>query len=828
MWGSRLLFGGYATRDEAKPREAGLLAFDSVVMVDEAHLARQLLETARRVSQLALIAELPLPGVPALQVVEVTATPAQDRKGHSAAIMTTVAVEETDLRTEAYLADRLTRPKPVTLREVADWPPPARQVKKVATEVAAAVTEIRSRTSSAEGRVNTIGCYVNAVPMALAVAETLRRESLCVVTVCGQVRPADLHRLDAGKAPTETTSEPGDPELKGAYPGVLSINGNHQVDVLVTTQSLEVGADLDLAGIVTELASGSALAQRVGRANRLGKRPNALVTVIVPPEPLAETEKTRSGPYSAKELNEALDWLKDRAADPLGCAPWAVRVPPPPTAEPKRRLFQRPELGDAWHWARTSDNLAADPDLDLWLSDSFEEDASVGIVVRDAVPIDPADALQFVRDLPPVPREIFPVPYRTAKAVLDELLQAEHVMVKVRGDEIAALQALPGGGPNVRPSDTVIIDSSAEIFAHTLDESFSPPVVASLLAADSSEEADEQHRDRADDVFHYQPEPRRGSIALRIEWSPDHARIAGFSRETARSILGGVLENMENQEDQSERKRRNSLAQLLSAMPKDECPKELWPTLREAISLLKDSINKCNVIVRPGISSSGEEEGARIVVLDGRKSVADEDLRQVFTTRDSKEPVLLRDHQDDVAARAHSLAAALGLPTELGGALRTAGEHHDDGKQDLRFQEFTLGHVEEGEPWAKSRPDTSRNKARKQQASGGLPVNWRHEQRSVVDAVAAVRAVASIDQELTLRLIGTSHGHGRSGFPHSAADLAGPQDCDQWKELATDLFDAGGWDELIETSHIRYGVWGCAFLEAVLRAGDCQVSGEGK
>jgi hypothetical protein len=27
-----------------------------------------------------------------------------------------------------------------------------------------------------------------------------------------------------------------------------------------------------------------------------------------------------------------------------------------------------PELGQIWHWARTSDDLAADPELDLWLS----------------------------------------------------------------------------------------------------------------------------------------------------------------------------------------------------------------------------------------------------------------------------------------------------------------------------------------------------------------------------------------------------------------------------------------------------------------------------
>ena len=42
------------------------------------------------------------------------------------------------------------------------------------------------------------------------------------------------------------------------------------------------------------------------------------------------------------------------------------------------------------------------------------------------------------------------------------------------------------------------------------------------------------------------------------------------------------------------------------------------------------------------------------------------------------------------------------------------------------------------------------------------------------------------------------------------------------------LFDEGGWDELIEITQVRYGVWGCAYLEALLRAADCQVSGEGR
>lgn len=799
MWGSRLLFRGYGTADAAAAREAGLLAFDSVVVVDEAHLARQLVVTARRVSDLARVAERPVDQVPAMQVVEVSATPNAD----GCSDLTAVAVEEGDLA-EERLAARLTQPKPAALLPAADWPPAGRQVGKAAAALARAVTEMRTQLAAGADPGATIGCYVNSVPMALAVADLLRRETLRVVTVCGQVRPADFRRLAT------------------CYEGLLDTRGSRDVDVIVTTQSLEVGADLDLAGIVTELASGSALAQRAGRVNRLGNRGHGLVTVIVPDRPIPD--KARSGPYSAEELRSALDWVSERAADDAGLAPWSLRQSPPPAARRHRQLYQRPELADAWHWARTSDDLAADPELDLWLSDSLEAETSVGIVVRDAMPGDPAQAVEFVRDLPPAGWEVFPVPYRTALAVLTEVSGSGQGIVRVRGEEISAGSAGPSGLVTVRPGDVMVIDSSAPIVTHREAGAFSPPVVVAADGGDGEEQAEPARRGRADDVLHDQPGAGPGSVLLRIEWSPRHERIAGFPREAARQVAEQIAEGFQ---DLGESARRGSLASaldgLLKAPPAGVLPDELRGSITAAIRLLRGRVKDSDLVVKP------TDDGAvRVVVRDRRRAIAAEDLRQVFTPGDTN-PVLLDDHQRDVARRAGLIASALRMPEDLARALRVAGEHHDDGKADRRFQEIRLAARDNGELLAKSAPGKTVREVQEQEAVGGLPSRWRHEQRSVVDSWEAVStAAAGADPELALRLIGTSHGHGRSGFPHGSSDLAAADDPAEWRELAAGLFDRGGWDELIEVTQARYGVWGCAFLEAVLRAADCQVSAEGR
>jgi CRISPR-associated endonuclease/helicase Cas3 len=79
-----------------------------------------------------------------------------------------------------------------------------------------------------------------------------------------------------------------------------------------------------------------------------------------------------------------------------------------------------------------------------------------------------------------------------------------------------------------------------------------------------------------------------------------------------------------------------------------------------------------------------------------------------------------------------------------------------------------------------------------------------------------------------MRLAGTSHGYGRPGFPHTTHDLL-PEDTDpNIQALAETLFDEGGWDTLIESTHHRWGLWACAFFEAILRAADGQISADGR
>jgi len=751
MWGSRLLLGGYGSSRRARSREAGLLAFDAVVVVDEAHLSPQLLRTARRVADLVVTAPEPLE-TPALQVVETTATP-ESVSGDA------VGVLERDLTTDPVLLARLQRPKPLTELPLTVWPPTDRTRSAAARTISDHVAEQHEQA----GR--TVGCVLNRVADAVAVAQELRSRGKRVELLVGRLRPADITRLP---------------------PGLLTPDGNGDVDVLVATQTVEVGVDIDLAALVTDLAPGSALAQRTGRVNRRGLSEDGPITVVLP-EGVIPADVA---PYGSTDLTAALAWL--RRLPETGLSPWNARTWPPPAATRRRLLLQRLELADAGVLSRTGDDLFTTPDRELWLSEDLSPDRDVGLVVR-RLPRDPVDAAAALNLLPPAPHEVFPVSRSIARTLLDGWFgsgsegedrrsgdrPAEPPVVLLFRD--GDVTPLASGGVSDAPhfGDIVVVDATAVVAragvidaapVESADDVFESGPAASLRVGPSS----------------MLPEVPGGPVASTLSWAREVAARAG---------------------DRWTLPDKRELAQRLSALPSSSAE----PPLARAVELLRHGRAKdCAVEWIP----EADQDHATLVVVDQRGAVADEDLRQTFSF--AEQPVLLEHHQDAVGSRAAASGRQLGLPGVLVEALRLAGVHHDDGKADPRFQQL-LGADDVLLAKSGRRSKSSELAAR---AGTGLPTGWRHEQLSALDAWQQLAGHPA--RALVTRLVGTSHGHGRVGFPHMAADLLSAED--PRAESARELFDVGHWDDLVEETDRRFGVWGVAYLEAILRAADGYVS----
>ncbi len=746
MWGSRLLFRGYGASRKAWPREAGLLAFDSVVVVDEAHLSQQFLRTARRVSQLASISTQPS-RIRTLQVVETTATPSDSTQTPTGGQVAELGVSEEDLCDDG-LRSRLERPKPVKLIETQSLTRKApSDQRKVAAQIADTLVEQLEQVAEPPGaRSNhTVGCFVNTVARALAVSQALRERQvsgrkLCVVTVCGQVRPFDLDRLH------------------NEYPGLLTPTGNPDVDVVVSTQSLEVGVDIDFAAVVTELASASAVAQRAGRVNRRGLRQSGPLFVLVPDHPI--DDKDRLGPYKAAELCSCLEWLKLCAITDAGLAPWQLQSSDfrPPAPAVRRVWLQRPELAQAWHWARTSDDLAAEPQLDLWLSEDLEDSTEVSIVVRRKIPQDASAAIELTTDLPPQPYEHFPVRIsdaRTALSAWDSNREKQTGQVAtareesthggpailVRGEEVTLLPwdeqgAGSARNPQIRPGDIIVLDDREKLFTTShanADGGFSPSIVAP----------------KTDEELHSVDD----ALLLLSDMEPDQGR--SFHGHVLLRIEPGTLDTFDSH--------FGSLSKALSNLAVDEMTGgEKLDVAGHQRRIVRDWLLNCGLVEKsamaaaaaellnasghdaelviheqPEVSDNDDEavsRVARVLVLDRRRPV-DEELRQVWTK--SLQPVMLADHQYAVGQRARLIGTCLGLPEKLIEAVAVAGYHHDDGKADDRFQR-RLGRRGK-ETLAKSDPRLSAERARSGTTGSGLPARWRHEQASVVHAWSALR-----------------------------------------------------------------------------------------
>lgn len=398
--GSRLLFRGYGCSDSRRPIEAGLIGNDSLVLVDEAHLSTPFLETLAAVKKLGAD----------IHLVQMSAT----ARGSDSVF----CLGRDDLK-DPVLSLRVKATKLARLRKCTD----------LVTAAVAAAVEL-----SEKARV--VGVVVNTVDNARKIFERLSCVPNAKATLLiGRVRPIDRDKVLAEWLPRIKT-------------GRDRIDG--QPVFIVATQTIEVGADIDLDALVTEAAPLDVLRQRFGRLDRLGELGKTAAVVLRTPDEfraygdatgktwtwLGKRSRSRNGEKTVDFGVLAMDdYLKKHPAD--GAFSPASHAPP-----------FLPAYLEAW--CQTAAIPDADPAVAPFLHgpDAFDVD-EVQVVWRADLEDNWLDAVMVA---PPSIREAMAVPIWA----LRNWLGSRPVLLWC-GLDSARTGMVPVKA--IRPGDTVVVPS---------------------------------------------------------------------------------------------------------------------------------------------------------------------------------------------------------------------------------------------------------------------------------------------------------------------------------------------------------------------------------
>jgi CRISPR-associated endonuclease/helicase Cas3 len=172
-----------------------------------------------------------------------------------------------------------------------------------------------------------------------------------------------------------------------------------------------------------------------------------------------------------------------------------------------------------------------------------------------------------------------------------------------------------------------------------------------------------------------------------------------------------------------------------------------------------------------------------------------------------KEAQSLADHTADVVRCAEALAARIGLDPPHRAMLVAAARLHDVGKARQIWQD-AFAAPRDGRPYGKTAAKW---------INQALLDGYRHEFGSLPEAAAdpALRALSPDLQDLALHLIVAHHGGGRPVIRHGGDPLMPPEPLvERAREVALRF----------ARLQRRWGPWGLAWWEALLRAADAEAS----
>ncbi len=762
MIGSRLLFEGYGVSRKMRPYHAGLLGADTLLVLDEAHLVPPFESLLESITERSQTFGPREPTLAALLPRPRLLSLSATGKQTEGTFRLTPLDES-----HAVVRKRLDAKKKTWVRNALDTDE---------TPLASALAEEAWRLSGKGTSPARLIIFCNARKDAQAVRDELTAKAKKAGVSIDRDLFVGGRRVHERDLAAKWLGERGYLAGTSGKPSLASF--------LVATSAGEVGVDLDADHMVSDVVAWERMVQRLGRVNRRGD--GEATVVIIPAQPTKKERAIQEAAPEDRKPDERSTAARLAVADAcLRAVQMLPRVEDALDASPGafRSLKQRAAEDAALRelLAAASTPAPLHPALsralvESWSMTSLEHHSGRPEVepwIRGWVDSDPQTTILWRSYLPvneagsPLSKKEVEAYFEAAPPHLLEQLETEsyHALDWL----LSRLDSLPKRGEPAS-SDAACRDADAAL------KLWRDCVVGFLQARDGTVTA------IRGDLLDRHP---RGPKAARDQLDRD---LKG-STLVVDARLGGLTEGLL---DDASDARVDDVGEARADLP-------FRTRVANAAAQPQDAdwFEELRLVT----SATAEGEPTHWLVIERPK-------RQLANTeegRSTSKAQSLAEHQSWAEREAAAIATRLGLPTPFDEMLAAAARLHDEGKQAARWQRAF--NAPKGNVYAKtvSRPNIA------------LLDGYRHELGSLPYAAKdpQVRQMDAPLRDLCLHLIAAHHGFARPVIRTDGCEDAPPG---ALTERAQEI--AFRFSNLEE----RWGPWGLAWWEALLRASDQEAS----